>query len=143
MQPVKKLDDQRDENGNPSGLKRLRENLKKRFGNAIFRISGNEEQVTAGDVDQSQHYNELLPWFVILSLVAGSALALVIEDKADRPQQLEWVMRVAKAETEAKLAPQIAKLQTDMERAKQDAAIAKDWTDQKNAELKILRGNTR
>jgi hypothetical protein len=142
MQPVK-LDDKRDANGNPNGLKRLRDRFKRRFGNAIFRISGNEEQVTAGDVDQSQHYNDLIPWFVLLSLVAGAALALTIEDRMGRQQELEWAMRTARAETENKMAPTIAKLQTDMEQAVKNADLARDFVDRKNAELKQLAESKR
>lgn len=147
MQPIRKPDDARDTNGNPAGLKRLRDNFRKRFGNVMFRLSGNEEQVTVGDVDQSQSHNDLVPWFVglsivlaVVALVAGAALALAIRGEQTRTRDMELMGRVVKAETEAKLAPQIAKLQTDMARAMQDAAQAKDWTDSKNTELKTLRG---
>lgn len=129
MQPAKRLDDQRDQNGNPAGLKQLRENLRKRFGNVMFRLSGNEEQVTVGDVDQSQRNNELLPWFVILALVAGAALALTIEDRMGRAQELDWAMRTAKAEMRAETAQAVAKAQ---EQAESAAAVSDVWRNRVN-----------
>lgn len=155
MHQVKpQLSDSRDTNGNPKGLKALRDRLRKRFA-PVLRITANEEQVGVGDVDQSWSYNDLVPWFVLMGvsllvvgMIAAASLALVIDAKADRQaeqqyrkEQLDLAIRVAKAETESKLAPAISKLQTDMARAMQDAAQAKDWTDQKNTELKTLRGS--
>jgi len=80
--------------------------------------------------------NKALPWFS--ATIAGLGFGGLIILCMLQPWRTED--RASQAELRAEFAQSLAKQQSAIDRAKEDAAIAKDWTDQKNAELKIYRG---
>ncbi len=120
-QPAK-LSDKRNVFGFPKGLRRMA----RRFGSSFNRIEGDAPNA---DIDQSHHYNDLVPWFVLIALVAGAALALTIEDRMGRPQELDWAMRTARAEMRAETAQAVAKAQEQAEKA---AAVSEIWRNRVN-----------
>lgn len=82
--------------------------------------------------------NKALPWAVLAAMFGGMGFAGVLVLSMLKPW--ETADRAARAELRAEFAELLAEQQSAIDRAKQDAAIAKDWTDQKNAELKVYRG---
>lgn len=94
----------------------------------VCQISNNQQPVEA-HVKQLYGINLQLPWFVLLALVSGAALALVIEDKMGRPQELEWAMRTAKAEMRAETAQAVARAQ---EQATAAAVVSDTWRNRVN-----------
>lgn len=122
---VKKLDDKRNFLGLPEGLRSIRK-MARRLGSSFNNIEGDAPNA---DIDQSHHYNDMVPWFVLIALVAGAALALVIEDKMGRTQELEWAMRTARAEMRAESAQEIANIRAE---AKSASAVSDVWRNRVN-----------
>lgn len=136
-EPIK-LSDRRNRFGLPKGLLRARGRRWQRTGNSLTNISGNEEQVTS-EVDQSHHYNDLVPWFVILALVAGAALALVLDDKYDRPRELQLMLDKQRAEIRAEYSDAVAKAQAQADQAGTVAQLWKNRVDKLEAEVNANR----
>jgi ABC-type transport system involved in cytochrome bd biosynthesis fused ATPase/permease subunit len=87
------------------------------------------------DNSTGKQINPALPW--ITAMLAGTACGLVIALCLLQPW--EHAARAAKAEMRAEFAEQLAQQDARIQDARESARIAKDWTDQKNAELKVYR----
>lgn len=134
--PFSKPGEKRGENGNPQGLKRLKEGFRKRFGSPFVRVTENAEQVSIGDVDQRQTHNDLVPWFVLLAaalilvaIIAGAALALSIRSEMTRERDMELMGRVIKAEVGKEYAQAVAKAQAEATAA---AVVSDTWRNRVN-----------
>ncbi len=126
VKAVPRAGDDRDSEGYPEGLRNTAE---PRQPVNVSTISGGTTPVNA-KVDQSNsgNVNHHLPWLMLISMVATAALVMCILGYIYGPRLIR-----------AEFAQDIANLRSDVNRAKQDSAQAKDWTDQKNTELKTLR----
>ncbi len=101
-------------------------------------INGNHQPVEAS-VRQYYGVNLQLPWFVVLGIVAGASLALTIEDRMGRQQELEWAMRTAKAEMRAETAQAVATAQESAHRATTIEQLWKNRVDKIEAEINANR----
>lgn len=116
----------RDADGFPEGIRNTAE--PRPPVNVATINGGGTPMTTRLDQSNSGNVNHHLPWLMLISMVATAALVMCILGYIYGPRLIR-----------AEFAQDMADLRSDVDRAKQDSAQAKDWTDQKNTELKTLR----